>query len=189
MADPKNLQELADNLAVLADAATERARQGPNTTGNVSYHAGYREALLDTRSTVLAMIASGREVIRTVHEYPKSYYVIQEGDVGKRRLFMFDRNWSLSDTLGYVQPIDVGKRMYLRDGVLSVENNEQRDKRVAQAELDDSMLLRFHKANPGTFPTGTLPTECVECGKGIKRVPGGHGPTWVHEDTGMVVGP
>jgi len=60
MSDPTTLQELADSLAVSAEAATERARQ---YTGNAAYHAGYREALLDTRATVLAMIAATREGI------------------------------------------------------------------------------------------------------------------------------
>jgi hypothetical protein len=29
---------------------------------------------------------------------------------------------------------------------------------------------------------------CFYCGEHIKRVPGGHGPTWVHVDTGAVAG-
>ena len=61
MSNPTTLQELADSVAASAN------RQPVLN----DYQAGYRQALLDTRATVLAMIASGRECIQTVHEYPK----------------------------------------------------------------------------------------------------------------------
>jgi len=70
MSNPTTLQELADSLAVSAEMAGARAESARPGTASM-YEAGYRQALLDTRATVLAIIASGREVIRTVHEYPK----------------------------------------------------------------------------------------------------------------------
>ena len=36
----------------------------------------------------------------------------------------------LHDVLGYVQQQDIGKRVYLVDGIIQVENNEQRDFRL-----------------------------------------------------------
>jgi hypothetical protein len=127
MSNPRTLTDLAANLAQSAHYAHQRQDAAPSA-GDGAYLAGYAAALLDTRATVLAMIAEGREVIRTVHEYPPTVKV------------------GSSDVTG----------------------------------------TSLHKANPGKFPTGTLPTECVECGKDIKHLPAGQG--WVHSDTGMVVG-
>jgi hypothetical protein len=46
-----------------------------------------------------------------------------------------------------------------------------------------------HSANPDaqTGPTSQI-GYCGTCGWAIKLVPGGHGPTWVHEATKAVVG-
>jgi hypothetical protein len=68
MSNPTNLQELADSLGVIANSDNPSRRRG-GLSG--AWNQGYRTALLDTRATVLAMIASGREVVRTVHEYPR----------------------------------------------------------------------------------------------------------------------
>ena len=75
MSNPTTLQELADSLAASADAARQRIKALNADMGVygslATRETGYVQALLDTRATVLAMIASGREVIQTVHEYPK----------------------------------------------------------------------------------------------------------------------
>ena len=64
---------------------------------------------------------------------PRPFYEIEPDDIGKRFLRAFGRGWALSDVLGYVQRGDVGKRLYLVDGILQVENNEQRDARVRKS--------------------------------------------------------
>lgn len=70
------------------------------------------------------------------HTCGPGYYTITADDVGKRFLDAFGKHWPLGDVLGYVQRIDVGKRIYrLRDNAgvrdfLQVENNEQRDARL-----------------------------------------------------------
>ena len=46
-----------------------------------------------------------------------------------------------------------------------------------------------HKAEPaaiGSELTGT--GTCTHCGEPVHRVPGGHGPTWVHTGSGAVAG-
>jgi hypothetical protein len=45
----------------------------------------------------------------------------------------------------------------------------------------------MHKAQPTPEFTDDAVSTCVVCHRDIKRVPGGHGPTWVHSDTGAVV--
>ena len=55
MSNPTNLQELADSLAASAESAYQRILG--NLGLGAAYHNGYRDALLDTRATVLAMIA------------------------------------------------------------------------------------------------------------------------------------
>lgn len=57
MSNPITLQELADNLAVQAESAYLRILNATSTNAS-SYGVGYRDALLDTRATVLAMIAA-----------------------------------------------------------------------------------------------------------------------------------
>jgi hypothetical protein len=42
-----------------------------------------------------------------------------------------------------------------------------------------------HKAAPGEQD----PLHCAICGQWIKRITGGHGTTWVHEDSGTVAAP
>jgi hypothetical protein len=44
--------------------------------------------------------------------------------------------------------------------------------------------MSVHKAIPSHVREGF----CVACGQRIHRVPGGHGATWVHSDTGAVAG-
>lgn len=46
---------------------------------------------------------------------------------------------------------------------------------------------QIHKATPETEEFGV--SSCRHCGNPVKRVPGGQGPTWVHELTGAVAGP
>lgn len=54
------------------------------------------------------------------------FYTIARSDVGQTLLRAFGRVWSVSDLMGMVLPIDVGKRVYLTDScVLQVENEEQ----------------------------------------------------------------
>jgi len=42
----------------------------------------------------------------------------------------------------------------------------------------------LHKAEPQMESASH--STCLHCEKPIKKVPGGHGSTWVHEDTGFV---
>lgn len=57
MANPRNLQELADSLAVQAGDALDRMIADERPYRKAVHLGGYRDALLDTRVTVLAMIA------------------------------------------------------------------------------------------------------------------------------------
>lgn len=47
------------------------------------------------------------------------------------------------------------------------------------------MSDRVHKAEPSE----NFWNKCATCGQWIKKVPGGQGPTWVHEDSGAVAAP
>lgn len=50
--------------------------------------------------------------------------------VGKSWSSMGGRIIMWADSIGNVQLVDVGKRVFDVDGVIQVENNEQRDRRV-----------------------------------------------------------
>lgn len=49
------------------------------------------------------------------------------------------------------------------------------------------MTTNHHKATPRDGPLVVL-SGCLYCGFDVKRVPGGHGSTWVHVFTGTVAG-
>mgnify|MGYP001575304676 CR=1 FL=1 len=54
------------------------------------------------------------------------FHVLQESNVGKINLFLFDKWWYLPDHFGVLQPQDVGKRIYKTgERVLQIENDEQ----------------------------------------------------------------
>lgn len=65
------------------------------------------------------------------------HYTLRQGDVGKMTIACFGRRWS-TNFMGRVQPGDVGKRVYVvqcDDGlqsILQVENDSQRDERLAK---------------------------------------------------------
>lgn len=65
------------------------------------------------------------------------FYTVRETDVGKQHIKWHGHRRSLDGCLGIVQPIDVGKRIFdLGDGVLQVENNEQRDTRLGKSPIE-----------------------------------------------------
>lgn len=62
----------------------------------------------------------------------RPYYEIQPEDVGKRSIHAFGSSWSVVGFIGRILPTDVGKRVYVSNGILSVENDEQRAARLAR---------------------------------------------------------
>lgn len=52
-------------------------------------------------------------------------HTIDENDLHLQPLY-------IRSAIGHIQPIDVGKRVYDVDGIVQVENAEQRDKRQAE---------------------------------------------------------
>lgn len=53
------------------------------------------------------------------------FYTIRPIDVGKTAIHCFGRGWLVSGFIGKTMHCDVGKRVYLRSGILQVENDEQ----------------------------------------------------------------
>lgn len=67
----------------------------------------------------------------------RDFYTLRETDVGKRQIKWHGHRRSLDGVLGYVQATDIGKRIFdLGDGVLQVENNEQRDTRLGKGPIE-----------------------------------------------------
>jgi hypothetical protein len=61
-----------------------------------------------------------------------NYYEIQPGDVGQSVIRSFGYAWSVTGFIGRILPMDVGKRVYMRNRVLQVESNEQFQTRINQ---------------------------------------------------------
>lgn len=62
----------------------------------------------------------------------RKFREIVPGDVGKAFFKAFDRVWVCSDFIGRILPGDIGKRVYMVDGTLQVENDGQREWRLAK---------------------------------------------------------
>ena len=58
------------------------------------------------------------------------YRQILIADVGRSLFRAFGRTWQTSGFIGTIQPRDVGKHVFLRGGILQVENDEQRTRRT-----------------------------------------------------------
>jgi hypothetical protein len=61
----------------------------------------------------------------------RAYYEITAKDIGRPYIHWQGVTWSLFDLMGTIQAHDVGKRIYYAgNGVLQVENNEQKKRRT-----------------------------------------------------------
>jgi hypothetical protein len=152
MANPTNLQELADSLAVSAEMARIRGDEqwAKGEKPAAASELGYRQALLDTRATVLAMIQ----------------------DVNRR--------------IAANNQVVMGSHQSLLDGRIEAYEDVRGEQPDIPVRLQEANVPNLHKAEPDD--NGTAYSMCKHCGQEVKRVPGGQGPTWVHEATGMVVG-
>ena len=61
----------------------------------------------------------------------REFIELDKGHVRQPWLRAFGNTWPVSDFIGRILPQDVGKRVYLVGGVLQVENEEQRKRRLA----------------------------------------------------------
>lgn len=63
----------------------------------------------------------------------REYFELRPEHVHKPFIRAFGRTWAVSDFMGTVRPEDVGKRVYLVGGILQVENDAQRDRRLGRS--------------------------------------------------------
>jgi len=63
----------------------------------------------------------------------RDYYEITADDVGKPWIKVFGRVYLCSGFIGRILPQDVGKRIVQSDGILQVENMQQRAQRENRA--------------------------------------------------------
>lgn len=62
---------------------------------------------------------------------PGRFYELTAEDVGKPTIRAFGQVWMAVDFIGRILPGDVGKRVFMREGILQVENDAQRAARVS----------------------------------------------------------
>jgi len=121
--------------------------------------------------TVTLEDLSDDEIIRLAHKHRilhsaaaersnptmrRTYGVYQEitsADVGKKRVRAFGSLWPVEDFIGYIGPRDVGKRMYKVGGIIQVENDSQRSRRVARMNPSGA-LHEVIVGNVGTVYSG-----------------------------------
>lgn len=80
-------------------------------------------------------------------------FTIGEEHIGRAFIKIGDRTYSTSSWIGRILPGDVGKKVYESDGILQVENDQQRDERIAKEALvsDAEMSLASKYGNEVTF--------------------------------------
>lgn len=180
MSNPTNLQELADSLAASAEMAYQRISSVQLPVGS-SYGIGYRDALLDTRATVLAMISEAAQAGPPYVEDGPVEEDDEAQDIPGLREFL-ESTPSLSAPV--VRPIlwqDSEGHLFDAWGgdYLSTQPEE-----AITAVRHGLTRERLHKAEPDDNSESY--SMCKHCGKEVKHLPAGQG--WVHEATGMVVG-
>jgi hypothetical protein len=67
---------------------------------------------------------------RPYHVRKNPYRTITPNDVRRPLFQAFGQKWQVSGFMGEIQPRDVGKRVYLVDDILQVENDEQFSRRT-----------------------------------------------------------
>ena len=65
------------------------------------------------------------------------FYTIVTKDIGKKTIECFGHKWNVNYFMGNVLNTDVGKRIYLVNDTLYIENNEQFKSRVNK-EIKDN---------------------------------------------------
>lgn len=104
-----------------------------------------------------------------------NYFTIRKSDVSSFTIRAFGRVWPVVDFIGRIMLQDIGKRVYLRGGILQVENHEQFAARLAAeraAAKDDppSRCECEEHVCPLTLDTGMHPAGDV-CGlPGVMRL-------------------
>jgi len=209
MSDPTTLQELADSLTASLRYAHQRQDAAPSA-GDGAYQAGYAAALADTRATVLAMIANvNRRIAANNQVIPESANALSAQALLDGRIEAYEDvrgetpaeeeagpTWASAEEIDAGIPDDDAEdaecaecgRNDVVGQVGSLYYCTRHEAQVTAQAKDDNPEGQplLHKAEPD------LNVEhygmCKHCGKEVKRVPGGNGPTWVHEATGMVVG-
>ncbi len=53
------------------------------------------------------------------------FYTIKSSDVGRSTIRFLGRTWLVTSWIGRILPRDIGKRVYVRHGILQVESDEQ----------------------------------------------------------------
>ena len=57
-------------------------------------------------------------------------YTITTDDIGKRFIKIDGANYHLTSSIGYIQPQDVGRRLYIYNGIIKIESMAQYRKRI-----------------------------------------------------------
>jgi hypothetical protein len=179
MSNPTNLQELADSLTASLRWAHQRQDAAPSA-GDGAYQAGYAAALADTRATVLAMIAdvnrrianNNQQATTEVHQGVLDGRIEAYEDVRGETGFCPTCGASYGEMDHAPYPCEA---LCPECGCVVSDHHEACSQRLAG---------NLHKATPDLH----FRHVCKHCGLYVKQVPGGQGTTWVHSETGMVVG-
>jgi hypothetical protein len=105
----------------------------------------------------------GETTLAAASVHRKNYRTLATSDVGRFHLSAFGRTWSVTALMGRILPQDVGKRVFHSCGILQVENDEQRTKRITLAKLTSHSVFPIC-AQCGVEANEEDESECYECG-------------------------
>lgn len=131
--------------AVSIDAARRAAnskpmKSGPNDEVSLAERRGaaYAFNVMAEEFKWLATEGNSREALARIRRLlalgssADDYREINEADVGKNLFSAFGKTWVTEHFIGHIMRQDIGKRVFLRNGVLQVENDDQRAARLAR---------------------------------------------------------
>lgn len=79
---------------------------------------------------------TNRSIIMAIRQDDRMLGTIKSSDIGYGHMFGDDKKvWYTFDAIGQIQSRDVGKRVYLRGGIVQVENDSQRTMRLCPQRL------------------------------------------------------
>jgi hypothetical protein len=64
------------------------------------------------------------------------YTIIDDRDIGKSTIEVMEKTIMIKDLMGKILPGDVGKMVFLRNGLPYVENDSQRDERIRKKDRE-----------------------------------------------------
>ena len=128
---PEGRHHAAKQLACYLLNSTRMEEQDSNAVVDSLLWLGMAAVQRTDAADLLWWFERNKEFTAWLEAGTREHYTLKDADVGKPAIRVFGREWLVSNFIGRVLKGDVGKRVFLVGDILQVENDEQRDARLA----------------------------------------------------------